>query len=205
MGKGRGFEVKQEEVVNLSFNELIMNKMNVDRRTALKNFLIISAGIVLIPSCLQNKGKSSILLKNFVINNNDEDLLEEVCETFIPTTDTPGAKDIGAHLFVLKMIDDCIDKEEQIKIIKGLKAFDKLAKKTYGKSFFDCDAVQRKEFFSRIEKKEDVSQEVLAFYKTTKKFTVRAYTTSEYYLTKVAVYELIPGRFHGCVPIGYKN
>jgi hypothetical protein len=39
------------------------------------------------------------------------------------------------------------------------------------------------------------------FYSTTKKQTILAYTSSSWFLTKVQVYELVPGRFHGCVPV----
>ena len=31
--------------------------------------------------------------------------------------------------------------------------------------------------------------------------TLQAFTGSQYYLTKVRVYEMAPGRFHGCVPV----
>jgi hypothetical protein len=41
----------------------------------------------------------------------------------------------------------------------------------------------------------------MVFFNTTKGLTIQSYIASEYFLTKVQVYELIPGRYHGCVPV----
>jgi hypothetical protein len=179
--------------------------MSIDRRTAIRNFLMISAGVVFVPSCLQEKGKASIVLKNIDVDANDEKLLAEVCETFIPKTDTPGAKDISAHLFVLKMLDDCTAKADQQKILKGLRGIDKMADKKFNTSFVKCTPEQRQELFKSIESKQGTSDDVDQFYKSVKKLTIQAYTTSKYYLTNVHIYELVPARFHGCVPVGTTN
>ena len=176
--------------------------MSINRRAALKNFLFISAGVVFIPSCLQEKGKPSIVLKNLDISAGDEKMLAEICETIIPKTDTPGAKDILAHLFVLKMLDDCTPKADQQKILKGLNGINKMANKKFDRSFVNCTPQQRQELFATIESKKDIPDDVAAFYASVKKLTIQAYTTSKYYLTNVHVYELVPGRFHGCVQVG---
>jgi hypothetical protein len=151
---------------------------------------------------LQEKGKPSIVLKNLDISADDEKMLAEVCETFIPKTDTPGAKDILAHLFVMKMLDDCTAKADQEKILKGLNGINKMSDKKFDKSFVNCTPQQRQELFSAIESKKGIPGDVSAFYTSVKKLTIQAYTTSKYYLTNVHVYELVPGRFHGCVPVG---
>ncbi len=113
---------------------------------------MISAGVVFIPSCSQEKGKASIVLKNLDIDSDDEKLLAEVCETFIPRTDTSGAKDFSAHLFALKMLDDCTPKKDQQKILKGLNGLDDIAKKSYHVAFVSCTAKQRIEIFKTIER-----------------------------------------------------
>ena len=48
---------------------------------------------------------------------------------------------------------------------------------------------------------EDITPEVNDFYGTVKRLTVQSFTSSQYYLTKVQVFEMIPGRYHGCVPL----
>jgi hypothetical protein len=173
----------------------------MDRRSSIKNLIIISAGAALLPSCLQENKKSSISLKNIKIDGKDEELLSELSETIIPKTDTPGAKDVSAHLFALMMIDDCYVPAGQDKFVKGLKDFEEFSKKKSDKPFVKCTPSQKQEILQSIESKKDIPENVAFFYNTTKRLTVQAFTESKYYLTKVQVYELVPGKFYGCVPV----
>ena len=175
--------------------------MQLNRRSIIKQFLFIFAGAIFVPSCLQDKKKSAVLLKNILVDTDQEKLLAALTETIIPTTDTPGAKDVSAHLFVLMMVDDCYNKTDQQKFIKGLKQFATFVKTNEGKYFVDCTISQREELVSRISAKKLGEDELSFFYSKVKQLTIQAYTSSQYFLTKVQVYEIIPGRYHGCVPV----
>src|SRR5436190_15052417 len=137
--------------------------MQVNRRTLIKQFLAISAGAVLIPSCMQDKSKASILLKTIVIDGDQEKMLAELAETIIPKTDTPGAKDISAHLFALQMIDDCYEKEDQQKFISGLKAFEEFSNKETGKSFVSSSAAERAALLTKLETNKDGKDDLSYF------------------------------------------
>lgn len=175
--------------------------MPLNRRSAIKQFLFVSAGMALIPSCLQDKTKPVVELKNFMISGEQESLLAELSETIIPKTTSPGAKDISAHSFVLKMMDDCRSKEDQEKFLAGLAAFEKQAEKISGKSYIKQSAEERKKVLAEMEKNKDSKEDVVVFYKTVKRLTIQAYSSAEFFLTKVQVYELIPSRYLGCVPV----
>lgn len=172
-----------------------------NRRSAIRQLFYISAGALILPSCLQDKSKSAILLKNLSIDAEQEKLLEELTETIIPATSTPGAKDIYAHLFALKMLDDCYRKEDQQKFLQGMKLFQKKAKNELGRSFEEATPAQRQSLLTKMEAGKESENDLAFFYSTIKKLTIQAYTTSEYYLTKVQVYEMVPSRYHGCVPV----
>jgi len=175
----------------------------MNRRSAIKKFLIFSAGVAVIPSCLREEGKTSIPFQNIKISADQEELLAEIGETIIPATDTPGSKDVSAHIFALIMVDDCFRKEQQDKFIKGLNEFDDHTKKKFGNSFAKCSQSQKEQLLAEIESKKSMAQDDVAasFYFTMKRLTLQGYQTSKYYLTKVDVYKLVPGRFHGCVPV----
>jgi hypothetical protein len=91
----------------------------MDRRSTIKNLLIITAGAALLPSCLQNEKKSSVALKNIRIDDKDEETLAELSEAIIPKTGTPGAKDVGASMFAVMMVDDCYSPDDQAKFVNG--------------------------------------------------------------------------------------
>ncbi|MEP6846201.1 MAG: gluconate 2-dehydrogenase subunit 3 family protein [Panacibacter sp.] len=175
--------------------------MTQTRRYAIKQILFVAGGAMLIPSCMEDKSKASVILTNLKIDAGQEKLLAELAETIIPATTTPGAKDISAHLFALKMVDDCYKPEDQQKFVTGMEQFDKACKTQNGKSFVDCTMQQRALLLKDLETKKDQDNELAFFYKSTKQLTIQAYTTSKFYLTNVRVYEMVPGRFHGCVPI----
>jgi hypothetical protein len=150
---------------------------------------------------MEDKTKSSILLKKVRISAEQERMLEELAETILPKTSTPGAKDIYAHLFALKMLDDCYNKEDQERFVKGMEKFDKKAKTELDASFVEATPVQRQSLLKKIEADKEAKDDMTFFYFTAKGLTIQAYTTSEYYLTRVHVYEMVPSRYHGCVPV----
>jgi hypothetical protein len=173
---------------------------NYSRRDTLKQLAFISIGMAIIPSCLSDRSKSSMLLKNLSISPANEAMLAELCEIIIPKTNTPGAKDISAHLFVLTMVDDCANKEQQQAFLKGMEDFNSLCKSTAGKPLVDCDASDKKKITEALLAIKEEDTPLKHFLGMVKGRTIQAYTSSEFFLTKVQVYELVPGRYHGCVP-----
>jgi hypothetical protein len=173
---------------------------NLSRRSVLKQLAFVSVGMAIIPSCLEDKSKASLLLKNITVSAADEAMLAALCEIIIPKTTTPGAKDISAHLFVLMMVDDCATKEDQKVFLKGMEEFKQLCKTVAGKSLVDCDANDKKKITDELLVKMNEDSPLKHFMGMVKGRTIQAYTSSEFFLTKVHVYELVPGRFHGCVP-----
>lgn len=173
----------------------------VNRRSAIRQLFCISAGVLILPACMEDKTKSSILLKKMRISSEQEKLLEELAETILPKTSTPGAKDIYAHLFALKMLDDCYKEEDQKRFVHGMEQFDKKARAELETSFVKATPDQRQALLKKIEAEKDAKDDMTYFYSTTKGLTIQAYTTSEYYLARVHVYEMVPSRYHGCVPV----
>lgn len=177
--------------------------MNVTRRDALKQCFIITVGTAIIPSCQNYKSKPAIVLNNIRLEGDEEKLVTEICETMIPATNTPGARDTLAHLFVLRMVDDMYSEEEQQQFMKGLKEFDKIAKDNLGKSFVRGNSLQKTSLLSSIleSSSKDEPENVVVFLKAIKKLTIQGFISSKYYMTKVRVYKLVPGQFYGCVPV----
>lgn len=185
----------------------------MNRRIAIRNMALIMGSVAVLPSCLNDdKGKPVVALKTLKIDADQETLVNNLTETILPKTDTPGARDLGINLFVFKMLDDCTGKEDQEKFLEGLKEFDDAADKKYGKGFNELTQQQRTEFVTALEKsakdkaakKEDKTAEpskLEKFYWMVKGQTVFGYTTSKYFMTKQVVYELVPGRWNPMFPV----
>jgi hypothetical protein len=128
-------------------------------------------------------------------------MIAELAETIIPKTDLPGAKDLSAHLFVLTMIDDCYEKKDQDTFMEGMKDFEKHARKKFDKSFTALSKEEKISMLNEMESLDKKTSSPAAFYGEVKKLTMQAYTSSQFYLTSVEVYELVPARFQGCIPL----
>lgn len=162
----------------------------MERRIAIKQVLIFAGGMALVPSFLKGAGKASIQMKNLDVSAEQEKLLAEIAEIIIPKTTTPGAKDLGLHLFVLKMIDDCYEKAVQQKFMSGLKTFEGL------------DAAALKQQVIAVNSgKGGVAEDIKLFYKLMKQQTINGYMNSKYVMTNLVVWELIPGRYNGYFPV----
>jgi len=173
----------------------------LNRRLAIQQLLLIWAGAALLPSCLHNEQKVSIALKEIQIDRDDENMLAELAETILPKTDTPGAKELSAHLFVLKMVDDCYQKTDQVKYIQGMKDFETFVKSKTDKTFTENGTEEKLAMVAEVNQQKPDSSNMTYFYQTTKGLTVEAYTTCEYFLTKIRGYKMIPGKFQGCIPL----
>jgi hypothetical protein len=166
------------------------SRMPITRRTALQRIFIVAGGVIFLPAC-KHEG------------DNRQETLEAIADTLIPSGQTPGAKAVGAHLFALRMISDCYPQNQQQQYMRGLKAFDAQARQQYGKSFAACDQQQQATLVSAINagQESQKTDDLSFFFRENKNLVIRGYLGSQYFLTKIEVYELVPGRWHGCTPV----
>ncbi len=164
----------------------------MERRTAIRHMALLCASAMLLPSCIKNQKSTSIELKHLKVTANQEQLLAELVETIIPKTDTPGARELGVHLFVLKMIDDCYRKEQQQRFLAGLEIFEE-------KSFTESSMQNRIGLLIEIMETKYADTDLQYFLKEVRKQTLKGYEQSEYVMTELRPYILVPGQFLGSV------
>jgi len=70
-------------------------------------------------------------------------LLDEIAETILPETKTPGAKAAKTGAFMALMVTDCYDAEEQRIFRDGMRALDAAARKSAGVGFMQVTTAQR--------------------------------------------------------------
>ena len=74
----------------------------MNRRTAVQQLALLSAGAALLPACVGDRSRPDLVLRNFTVNDAGQRAMDALTATLIPTTDTPGARETGASLFVFK-------------------------------------------------------------------------------------------------------
>lgn len=177
----------------------------MDRRVALKSLALLAGGTAMA-SCGWRASETKLPLRNLSVTTDQETLLIDVMDTLIPKSEIPGAKELKVHQFVLKMVDDCYPKVTQERFQKGLDAFDKWAKDTSGKSFEKNSPEEKMILLSQLEQLKPATDgeqglPVRDFYLITRSHTIQGFLSSEYIMTNVLPYTMIPGRFDGCIEI----
>lgn len=174
--------------------------MRMNRRSALKYFIVISAGTVLLPTCKPSPKKIAAY-NNLVIDEDRQAMLAAIAETILPDTNTPGAKEVAAHMFALQMMNDCYKQEHRERFLQGMNQFQKDVKDKHKRSFTECPANEQVEIITACNAQKDANNDAAYFYNTFKGLTIQAYTGSKYYLTKVQEYKLVPGKFKSSVAV----
>ncbi len=132
--------------------------------------------------------------------------LNEVGETILPETATPGAKAANVGSFMVTMVQDCYTPEEQQIFIKGMAALDDSAAKNYGSKFMDIAAEQRNELLTHLDKeqkdytKNKLPEDPAHYFRMMKELTLLGYFSSEIGCTKALRYVPVPGKYIGCIP-----
>ncbi|CAM4240988.1 gluconate 2-dehydrogenase subunit 3 family protein [Cytophagaceae bacterium 50C-KIRBA] len=166
----------------------------MNRRSALKNLSLV-LGTTALPNWAYQWNKQSLP----AFQGPNSELLGAIVNAIIPETDSPGAKTIGAHLYIERMVKDCMSQEDQQAFQNGLQKLASWANKNYQKAF---PLLSSQEQISLLTSLQNSTQpEENQFFKRLKGLTIASYLSSEYFLTQHRNYTMAPGFYHGCVPV----
>ena len=143
--------------------------------------------------------------------------VKAMAEMILPKTDTPGAADVGATEFIDLILTEWYDAEERSVFLKGLGDVDARSQALFGKNFVESAESQQSEILVGLGEKMVEEAEARGegirpsrrtrrsskktFYPMLRNLTLTAYYTSEAGATQELQFEMIPGRFDGCVQI----
>lgn len=196
----------------------------MDRRELLKMIAVVTGGAVVggelfLTGCKTGaKADAGFTAANI-------SLLDEIAETIIPATNTPGAKAAMVGEFMKVMITDCYNKEQQDAFMKGISEADAACKKMHSKNFMDCTPEQRhsflvslekeaKDFNKAVEEKDRPKREEYQkngrpydfvgspphYYTMMKQLTLLGFFTSKTGMTETLRHIPVPGKYDGAFP-----
>lgn len=177
----------------------------MNRRDAVQYISLLLGGTIVganafIAGCKSDTGKE--------MHFTQEDIayLDEIAETILPATKTPGAKAAQVGQFMTVMVNDCYDEGDQKIFHEGMDKIQELSKKEFDKTFMEITPQQRHALLVSLdaEQKEHSSNrkdgEPAHYFRMMKELTLNGYFTSEIGCTQARRYEPVPGRYEGCVP-----
>lgn len=178
----------------------------MDRREAITRVgwllggTIIGANIFLETGCTPSPKQVNDLFSQDEVN-----LLNEIADTILPETSSPGAKAAKVGDFMAVMVKDCYKPEDQRVFLDGLDKLSKSFKSQYGEDFIEGDPKHRTAFLTALDveqkemeskKEEDASH----YFRMMKELTLLGFFTSEAGATKALRYIAIPGKYDSSIP-----
>lgn len=177
----------------------------MDRRELLKMIVAATgAAMVGLPALGQAQAPAAGAKARF--SDADVGTLDEIAETILPRTKTPGAKDAGAGAFMATFVSDCYTARQQATFRAGLADIDKRA----GGRFVSLAPQARTELLRALDaeaKKHAVEVNEIGtaeagepmphYFTMFKQLTIFGFFTSKVGATEVLKYVAVPGRYDG--------
>ena len=178
----------------------------MERRELLK-LIALATGSALIGGDLFLSGcKNAPALGGATFSEEDISFLDEVGETIIPKTSSPGAKDAAIGSFMTVMVNDCYTKADQQIFHEGIKKLDEASQKANNTSFLKATPEQRTTLLTALDKEAKQYQESKKkedpnhYFTMMKQLTLMGFFTSKPGATQALRHVPVPGKYDGDFP-----
>lgn len=181
----------------------------MNRRDAISRVSLLLGGTLLgaevfLSGC-HNAPEKNIGGAGVNFSNDDIVFLDEVAETILPATDTPGAKEAKVGEFMTRIVKDCYTEKDQKIFVDGMQKLDAASKQKSGKSFLDSTPEQRHDLLVDLDKEQRIYSEAKKkdepthYFRMIKELTLWGFFTSQPGANKALRYVAIPGKYQGCI------
>lgn len=128
-------------------------------------------------------------------------LLDEIAETILPRTDTPGAKDAQVGAFMSVFVTDCYTLHERAIFHNGLISLEESCMVSYDRSFMNLQPAERTAFVNQLDRdaRAAVARGETHYFTMIKQLTLFGFFTSKPGATQVLRHIPIPGRYDGAL------
>ncbi len=202
----------------------------MDRRELLKMIALVTGsafigGEFLLTGCKSNDAK----LGGMTFTESDIAFLDEVGETILPATKSPGAKAAQIGKYMEIMVNDCYDQDDQKTFHEGIKKLDEASEKMFKTGFMKATPQQRHDLLVSLDKeakqyqkaksvydraenekeKEEIAKgnkeykkkkEPAHYFTMMKQLTLHGFFTSKVGATEALRHIAVPTKYEGCVP-----
>ena len=183
----------------------------VTRREAIFRVSAMLGGVALVGQTAMLTGcvsqpRSESGAANDLFLQSDIELLDEIAETILPETSTPGAKAAEVGPFIAMMVTDTYYPDDQQVFLDGLKDLQTRCLVNFGAHFQVVAAVERLQLVEMLDleqwtyMKGRPDDAPAHYFRMIKELALLGYFTSEIGYTQAMRYRETPGRYDPCVP-----
>jgi hypothetical protein len=178
----------------------------VTRREAIRRVSALLGGTALVGQAAWLAGCATAQRASVsAFSTADVALLDEIAETILPATKTPGAKVAQVGSFIAMMVTDTYDPSEQRLFRDGIETLERESRTQNGAEFMASSPEQRVALLERLDReaieymRQPGAIDRPHYFRMLKELTLLGYFTSEIGYTQAMRYVESPGRFDPCV------
>ena len=177
----------------------------IDRREAIRRVTVLLGGVALagssglLTACERAQNRAAGTREAGTFTQQDIAFLDEVAETILPATKTPGAKAAHVGAFMALMVTDSYSDRDQGIFRDGMNKID-------ASTFMAATPAQRLTQLEQLDREQKAYMDKKGNddpphpFRLIKELTLLGYFTSEIGCTQAMRYRETPGRFDPCVP-----
>jgi len=174
-----------------------LNHGKLNRRALLLGAVFLVGGAAALTRFARQSGASAGA--GPVFSPDQFALLEQVADTLIPASDTPGALDANVPAFLRDMLVHWGSHESHAQVIAVLDSVEKQAWSRFGAAFLALPGERKLEVMRNVDADAMSRQDV--GYGKFKWLVLVGYYQSEAGATQELRYELVPGAWRACLPL----
>ena len=186
----------------------------INRREAIRRVSALLGGVAFVGGnrllAAVEKANSAAAPAPGKFSAQDIAYLDEIAETILPATKTPGAKAAKTGAFMALMVTDCYSPAEQQVFLAGMRKVDEAMRKAHSVSFMAATPGQRLVVLATLDQEqkrvmdareaEHASPQPAHYFRMMKELTLLGFFTSKIGCTQALRYVEAPGRFDPCLP-----
>jgi hypothetical protein len=182
--------------------DLITRRAAIQRVSALLGGATLVGGNALLTACVSPVARG----RADGFTTRDVAFLDEIADTILPETSTPGAKAARVGAFMALMVTDAYRAAEQRIFRNGMQVLEERCTHETGASFMSASADRRLSLLQDVDREQfdymraRRSGEPVHYFRMMKELALLGYFTSEIGCTQGMRYRETPGRFDTCVP-----
>ena len=179
------------------------------RRELIKHIALLTGAAVAGSELFLSGCKSNDKTLVGFFTEKDISFFDEVAETIIPKTNTPGAKDAEVGKFMASYATDCYSNDELQLLKEGIRDLNKKSSKMNREFFVHATAAQKQKVLEEAnaeakihnEEKEHSKKKAMGphYFTLMKQMVLLGFFTSKPGATQVLRYIPVPGKYHGCI------
>lgn len=177
----------------------------MNRRDAIQHISLLLGGTIIgsnafLTGCKTDTSNSKTFSEDEIA------YLDEIADTILPTTKTPGAKAAKVGQFMTVMVNDCYEDKDKKVFHDGMGKLNDAADKKFDNKFMKLTPEQRHELLIALDNeqrdytKNKKTEDPAHYFRMMKELTLLGYFSSEIGSKEARRYVETPGKYDGCIP-----